>query len=61
VDLSDPDAAVGVHTTGQSGHPASGHWNDLLPLWAKGEHHPLVFTRPAVADHAEATLTLAPR
>jgi len=61
VDLSDPDAAVGVHTTGQSGHPASAHWNDLLPLWAKGEHHPLVFTRPAVADHAEATLTLAPR
>jgi len=61
VDLSDPDAAVGVHTTGQSGHPASGHWNDLMPLWAKGEHHQLAFTTPAVEDHAEAALTLVPR
>jgi penicillin amidase len=61
VDLSDPDVAVGTHTTGQSGHPASPHWNDLVPLWAKGEHHPMPFTRGAVEAAAVSAMTLRPR
>lgn len=61
VDLSDADAAVGVHTTGQSGHPGSAHWNDLIPLWATGRLHPMPFTKAAVEADAEATLTLLPR
>lgn len=61
VDLSDPDAALGTHTTGQSGHPASPHWNDLVPLWAKGERHPMPFTRAAVERAAVSTMTLRPR
>ncbi|MGH2529291.1 MAG: penicillin acylase family protein [Actinomycetota bacterium] len=61
VDLSDPDASVGIHTTGQSGHPGSPHWNDLLPLWARGEYHPLPFSREAVEANAEATAALVPR
>jgi penicillin amidase len=60
-DLSDPDASVGCHTTGQSGHPASPHWNDLVPLWARADHHPLPFTPEAVAAAAESTMTLVPR
>jgi penicillin amidase len=60
LDLSDADSAVGIHSTGQSGHPGSKHWNDLLPLWAKGENHPLAFTRQAVEAHAEAAMTLMP-
>ncbi len=59
-DPADPDGAQGVHTTGQSGHPASAHWNDLVPLWASGELHPLPLTRAAVDAVAEATLKLAP-
>jgi len=61
VDLADVDASIGVHTTGQSGHPASPHWNDQLPLWSRGEYHPLPFTRVAVEAAAEITTTLAPR
>ena len=61
VDLSDPDAAIGAHTTGQSGHPASPHWNDLVPLWAKGERHPMPFTRCAVEAAAASALILRPR
>ena len=60
-DLSDADASVGCHTTGQSGHPASPHWNDLLPLWATARHHPLPFTREAVAEASESAMALVPR
>jgi penicillin amidase len=60
-DLSGPDASVGTNTTGQSGHPASQHWNDLLPLWAAGAYHPLPLTREAIEHHATGTTTLRPR
>jgi penicillin amidase len=60
-DLSDPDASIGVHPSGQSGHPASRHWNDLLPLWASGRYHPLPFTRAAVERETEGTCTFVPR
>jgi penicillin amidase len=60
IDLSDFDASVGTHTVGQSGNPASPHFRDLFPLWIRGEHHPLPFTRAAVEAAAEGTLTLVP-
>ncbi len=61
VDLADIDASVGMHTTGQSGNPASPHWNDMVGAWAAGEYHPLPFTRPAVEAAASTSLTLSPR
>ena len=60
VDLSDLDAAVGVLAPGQSGHPASPHFRDLLEPWGMGEHHPLPFSRRAVEEVAEGTLRLEP-
>jgi penicillin amidase len=47
-DLADLDRSVGVLPTGQSGNPASPHWNDQAPLWAAGDVRPLPFSRPAV-------------
>ncbi|MBP0463150.1 penicillin acylase family protein [Roseomonas sp. PWR1] len=35
-DLADPDGAHLVIATGQSGHPMSRHWADLLPFWRDG-------------------------
>ena len=35
-DLSDPDRTLAVIATGQSGHPLSARWGDLLPLWRDG-------------------------
>ena len=35
-DLSDPDRTLAVIATGQSGHPLSAHWGDLLPAWRNG-------------------------
>jgi penicillin amidase len=60
IDLSDLDASLGTHTVGQSGNPASPHFNDLLPLWSTGQHHPLPFSRPAVEAATESRMTLLP-
>jgi penicillin amidase len=60
IDLSDLDASRGTHTVGQSGNPASPHWNDLFPLWSTGRHHPLPFSRPAVEAATESVLQLEP-
>jgi len=49
-----------VQTMGQSGHPASPHYDDLLPLWAGGHYAPMIFDREDVRMNAEAKLTLAP-
>ncbi|MBL6455175.1 penicillin acylase family protein [Belnapia sp. T6] len=35
-DLADPDATFAIIATGQSGHPLSLHWGDLLPIWRDG-------------------------
>jgi penicillin G amidase len=35
-DLADPDRTLAVIATGQSGHPLSRHWGDLLPAWRDG-------------------------
>jgi penicillin amidase len=60
IDFSDLDGALWIHTSGQSGHPASGHYKDLIPLWASGRYLPLLWSRDRVEADAEARLTLAP-
>jgi len=41
MDLATPDGAFAVIATGQSGHPFSRHWSDMLPLWQQGRLLPL--------------------
>ncbi len=60
VDLSDWDASRAIHTTGQSGHPASKHYDDMIPMWLKGEYHPMLWAREKVEANAEAKLVLEP-
>jgi penicillin amidase len=36
-DLADPDGALVMIATGQSGHPLSAHWGDLLQRWRDGD------------------------
>jgi penicillin amidase len=59
-DLSDLDGSRGILPTGQSGNPASRHWNDQTDAWAAGELRPLPFTRSAVEAAATARLELVP-
>lgn len=59
-DLSDLDASAGILPTGQSGNPASPHWNDQTELWAAGALRPLPFSRAAVEAAATERLALQP-
>jgi len=38
----------------------STHYADLLPLWARGEFFPLVYSKAAVQEAAESTTRLVP-
>ena len=60
VDLADPDGSLAVLTTGQSGNPASPHWNDQSELWASGGLRACPLTRPAVEAAAEHAQLLVP-
>jgi penicillin amidase len=59
-DLADLDESKGILPTGQSGNPASPHWNDQTDAWAAGELRLLPFTRAAVESAATDRLTIVP-
>jgi penicillin amidase len=59
-DLANLDDSRGVLPTGQSGNPASPHWNDQTEAWAEGRLRPLPFTRAAVEAAATDRLTIVP-
>ncbi len=58
MDVSDWDASRGALPTGQSGHPASRHYADQLPLWLNGEYHPLLWSREKILAQREGILRL---
>lgn len=58
-DLGDDDEARIALCPGQSGHPASPHYDDLLPGWLRGAYVPLALSRRRVDELAEARLTLS--
>jgi penicillin amidase len=58
MDLDDWDNSRGILPTGQSGHPASRHYDDQMPLWLKGQHHPLLWSREKIIANQEGILTL---
>lgn len=60
VSLGDLDRSRWVNLTGVSGHPASSHYADQTELWVAGETLPWRFSRAAVENAAEDTMTLVP-
>ena len=61
VNLADMDKSLFVHTTGQSGQLFAQHRDDFVPLWLRGEYHPMLFERSSVEANSAARLTLWPR
>ena len=60
VDVGAWDNSVIINTPGQSGDPASPHYRDLFPLWARGDYAPLLFSRRAIEKQAERVIALTP-
>jgi penicillin amidase len=60
IDLSDLNRSVAILAGGQSGHPASRHYSDMIDAWRRLEYHPLLFDRGEIERQAEGKLTLRP-
>ena len=59
VSMADLDDSRWINLTGVSGHPFSEHYTDQTDLWARGDTLSWPFTREAVEESAEHTLTLS--
>jgi penicillin amidase len=59
-DLSDLSASQTIHTTGQSGHPFSLHYGDMIDLWRNIQYHPQLWTREQVEAVQTSRLVLLP-
>ena len=60
VDVGNWEESRFVLPGGQSGNPLSPHYEDLLPLWKRGEGVPIAWSPTEVARVARSTLRLVP-
>ncbi len=58
VDFNREEPATLVSVPGQSGHPSSPHYEDMIPLFLKGQTSPLPFKAGAVRQQYTSVLTL---
>ena len=60
IDFSNFGNNVTVHTTGQSGHPASPQYGDFIDDWRNIDYHPMLWLREDIEANAASTLILKP-
>jgi penicillin amidase len=60
IDVQNWDRSVMTNAPGESGVPGSKHYDDLVMPWAKGEYHPMPFSRKAVEAATEERILLQP-
>ncbi len=60
IDLGDFDNSISVIPSGQSGHPGSRHYGDMIGMWQRVEYHPMLWERDAVEQHVRGRLVLEP-
>ena len=61
IDVGEWDNSMAALPGGQSGHPASPHYQDRLAEWREGRYFPLLFSREKVLRDADGTWTLLPK
>lgn len=61
IDLGDLRNSLGLLTPGQSGNPASPHYDDQIEAWFTGEYHPMLFFREDVERESPNLLRLLPK
>jgi penicillin amidase len=60
IDMGNFDNSLAVIPSGQSGHPGSRHYGDLIRLWQRVEHHAMPWARASVEQQARGRLVLTP-
>ena len=60
IDVGEFDNSFSTIPSGQSGHPGSRHYGDLIRNWAEGGHHPMLWQRESVEREASGRLELVP-
>ena len=60
VDMNDFSGNISINSTGQSGHPKSPWYGDMIEPWRKGTFRPMLWTRQQVDKGARHTLVLRP-
>ena len=60
VNLADVKSSLSIHAPGQSGHPASKHYDDFIKPWLRVEHHPMLFDRGMIETNAAGSIQLEP-
>ncbi|MGB7340337.1 MAG: penicillin acylase family protein [Phototrophicaceae bacterium] len=60
LDFSDFSNNLTIHTTGQSGHPMSEHYRDMVEQWRLIEYNPMLSQEDDVTANGVATLVLQP-
>ena len=60
IDVGNWDRSVTTNAPGESGVPGSAHYRDLAEPWARGEYHPMPFSRKAVEAATEERIVLVP-
>ncbi len=58
IDLNDLSKSLMIFAPGQSGHLASPHYDDLIPMWYKGDYHPMLWDRDEIKSRAQSRLLL---
>ncbi len=58
VDLSDLEKSCSVLAGGQSGNPASPHFNDQTDDWLKGNYHPMLVNHEEIKLEYQASFDI---
>jgi penicillin amidase len=61
VDLSNLNNSLWIQSTGQSGHPASPHYRDMIDHWRSIQYDPMLSTLDRIKASAVSTLILEPK
>jgi penicillin amidase len=60
LDFSDLKHAWWVLPPGQSGHPGSPHYSDVIEPWLKVKYYPMLWDWTEIKENQEGTLRLVP-
>ena len=60
VDLGALGSSLSMHAPGQSGHPASEHYDDMIPAWGEFRYHPMSLQVGDVRRELGGRLVLQP-